>query len=520
MSAALFDTNAAMMVIAGIIKNPALLHDQDNIRLTTDDFANDFYQIVFGSIYNLVMSGQETITPIDIDMNIQMYPQQYEIYKKQNGLDLLKSMSTMHEDTDKHRFLNHYKRLKNFTVLRDLQKNGFSTTQFYNPHVRLEKKDEEERKINEMSPDDIIRAVQGKLNVIEDNYVSRAYATTQKAATGIKDLYFELKANPEIGPPLQGDIMNYLVRGARPGKMYLNSAPTGHGKTRMMVGDAAFLSVPFLDKDGEIIKRKDLHKVLFIVTEQQADEVQTLLISFVSGVNEKKILYGTATPQEEERILKAIDLIEHYEDNFIIEVISDPSIALIRAKSVKHILQNEISFIFYDYIFSSPGLVTEFSSANIREDVALMMLSNTIKEVGATYNVFVGSSTQLNDRWEQSKVRNQNHLRGSKAIADKADVGMITIKLDVLEEEKEAIMKIIADAGLQTPNMVTDIYKNRRGEGAGLKLYRYFDHGTCRMTDIVLTDTNYNIIKDYKAIDYQFERIDLLDLKTGGKANE
>ena len=134
--------------------------------------------------------------------------------------------------------------------------------------------------------------------------------------------------------------------------------------------------------------------------------------------------------------------------------------------------------------------------------------------------MFVQSSTQLNDRWEQSKVRNQNHLRGSKAIADKADVGMISIKLDVLEEEKEAIMKIIADAGLQTPNMVTDIYKNRRGEGAGLKLYRYFDHGTCRMTDIVLTDTNYNIIKDYKAIDYQFEKVDLLDLKTGGKANE
>jgi hypothetical protein len=67
--------------------------------------------------------------------------------------------------------------------------------------------------------------------------------------------------------------------------------------------------------------------------------------------------------------------------------------------------------------------------------------------------------------------------------------------------------------------MVIDIYKNRRGEYAGVKLFRYFDHGTCRAQDILLTSVNYSVIKDIGMIEYDTEKVDLLDLmaqKFGG----
>jgi replicative DNA helicase len=298
--------------------------------------------------------------------------------------------------------------------------------------------------------------------------------------------------------------------------MYINSAPSGHGKTRFMVGNACAISLPRIEGDKVVI-RDDLAPVLFVTTEQQADEIQTLILAYVSGVNERKILYGNANFEEEQRILQAIQLIKKYENNFIIEVIPDPSIALIRAKIIKHIFQNHVQFIFYDYIFTSPSLLVEYQQSKIREDVALMMLSNTLKEIAAQYDVFVQSATQLNERWEQTMIRNVNHIRGSKAIADKADVGMITVKLEEVPEEKAIVEQLCKHAGIEIPNVVTDIYKNRRGELTSVKLFRYFDYGTCRTRDLFLTGLNHNILKNYDKIEYDTKEFDLLDIMTQPK---
>jgi replicative DNA helicase len=512
-SKALFDRNAAMMIIAGLIKNPELVHDQDNFKLTTNDFDNEFYKIVFGAIANIAAEGSGTISAQDIDLYIGQFNKQYETFKAAGGYEFLKGLQPFIDSMDSSRFNFYYQRLKKFTVLRDLQKAGIETKEFYNPEVDFMYLDKESEKLNNITVDDIVKTILKKVNKVEDSFVSRAVTTNQKAASGIEKLYQELKQNPEIGKPLEGDILNYIVRGARFGKMYINSAPSGHGKTRFMVGNACAISLPRIEGD-KVIVREDLSPVLFVTTEQGADEIQTLILAYVSGVNERKILHGDADFEEEKRILQAIELIKKYENNFIIEVIPDPSIALIRAKLTKHIFQNNVQFIFYDYIFTSPSLLVEYQQSKIREDVALMMLSNTLKEIAAQYGVFVQSATQLNERWEQTMVRNVNHIRGSKAIADKADVGMITVKLAEIPEEREIVEQLCKHAGIEIPNVVTDIYKNRRGELTGVKLFRYFDYGTCRIRDLFLTGLNHNILKNYDKIEYETTELDLLDIMT------
>ena len=119
--------------------------------------------------------------------------------------------------------------------------------------------------------------------------------------------------------------------------------PSGSGKTRYMVMNACAISLPYIDNNDKVVFRgtndkPDYQKVLFITTEQQPDEIQTMILAHVSGVNEKSILLGNFTPYELERIKRALDIIDKYGSNFIIECIPDPSIAMLRARLTKYII--------------------------------------------------------------------------------------------------------------------------------------------------------------------------------------
>ena len=271
------------------------------------------------------------------------------------------------------------------------------------------------------------------------------------------------------------------------------------------------------------INGSDYQKVLFVATEMTADEIQTLILAYVSGVNEKTILLGNYTPDELDRVKQALDIIDKYGQNFIIECIPDPSIAMIKARLTKYIVQDGVEFIFYDYIFTSPSLITEFASADVKEYVALMMLSNTLKEIAMNYKVFIQSATQLNEGWSKKEIglRDQNCLRGSKAIADKIDIGLIGVRLS--EEEYKQIDAIWTNLKKQNPgkytndpNIVIDVYKNRRGELNCVKIFRYFDYGTCHCEDLFVTDPSYKVVNEKGELKFEKHSFDFLDLKTRG----
>lgn len=513
----LYDRTSNTNVMAGLLQNPALLYDTEKYTLTPEDFPSGVHRIIFSAIANMVREDFKVITAKDVDLYIGQYNKAYTTYQSQKGFDFVQELENISLEFDNDKFDYYYSRLKKFTLLRDYENAGINTKEFYNPDADFLKLEKESQKLNDMQIDAIIDGVRERINHVEDKYVSKNRQTSQDVAVGLDALFEELKRNPEIGLPIDGDITNYAVRGARYGKLYILSAPSGHGKTRKMVGNACALAFPRIEGD-QVIYRKNLTRILFVATEMQPDEIQTLTIAYVSGVSEDKLLYNTYNEKEEELIRLAIEIIKEYKDNFIIEYIPDPSLNLVRTKLVKHILHNQTHHIFYDYIFTSPGLITEYRGAGLREDVVLMMLANTLKEVASEFNVFIFSATQLNGEWQKNFVRNVNHIRGSKAIVDKVDIGMIMVKLNEVPEELEGIKTMIGGADLPAdtlvPNMVIDLYKNRRGQHAGIKIYLYFDHSTCRTYDICMTTTNQNIIKTYDNIGYETHTRDLLDLIT------
>ena len=64
-----------------------------------------------------------------------------------------------------------------------------------------------------------------------------------------------------------------------------------------------------LYEDGEWIE-KSSYPTLFIATEQDLQEVQTMLLAFVANVNEEHILYGKYDYGEEDRVYKAAEIIK------------------------------------------------------------------------------------------------------------------------------------------------------------------------------------------------------------------
>lgn len=486
--AELADSSAAVFVIVSLMKAPLLLEDE-NVIITQNDFHQPLQQIIFTAIYNIAKTGAQSITPQDIDLYLKSYPSQYDYYQQRKGYDWLLNTYQATEKSDPHQFTFYYDRLKKFSVLRDLVANGFDISEFYDLSQDFLNRDIQDEKLNNISLPEMINKVREKLVVIENKHVGRQEATSQSSQEGLRELVESLRNNPEVGLPFDGEMLNFAVRGARLGKLYIYSAPSGQGKTRFMVGNACAVSLPYIE-NNKIIVREGLQKVLFVATEMTADEIQTLILAYVSGINEEKILLGNYSEYEEKQLILALEIIEKYGNNFIIESMPDPSRAAIRAKLAKYILQDGVEYIFYDYIFSSPGLLGEFRDIDVREDVALMMLSNTLKEVAMTYSVFILSATQLNGNWEKTTVRNANLIRGSKAIVDKVDIGVIGVKLT--DEELDSIKEIVARRlDLPKPNVVLDLYKNRRGKLTGVKIFRYFDYGTCRTQDLYMTDTSY-----------------------------
>ena len=147
---------------------------------------------------------------------------------------------------------------------------------------------------------------------IRAKYVNDDYSESIQAGEGAMELLERLKVAPELGIPMYGPIINTILRGARLGKFYLRSGSTGAGKTRSMIGDACFFACDeyynVYTNEWESIGPSE--PTLFITTEQEEDEIQTMMIAFISGVNEENIITGKYGNGEWERVAYAVRVMQ------------------------------------------------------------------------------------------------------------------------------------------------------------------------------------------------------------------
>ena len=490
----LSDKNAIMQVIGDLMKAPFILTDSKYI-LTKKDFDTPLARNIFIAITKMIFENKmEKITVVDIDNFFQQNEISYENFKKQNGIQYLNDCL---EISNLSNFDYYYNRLKKLSALRSLKEDGFDISKIYNENENdIVKEKIQQDKLNQMTLDDIFNTFIKSINDLQCDYICNDDSEEGLITTGIDNLFEELQQNPEIGIPLQGKIYNTVVRGARQKKYYLISGSTGSGKSRQMIGHACTIAFPerFDTKKNKWIVTGKGEKVLFFGTEMEKDETQTMILAHISGINEDKILNNYyENPEEKQRIYDAIKVMQHYQDNFIFVRVGDPSIGQVKSLIRKEVLKYDIKYVFYDYIFSSPGLLTEYKNLNLREDVILTLLSTALKDLANELNIFIMSGTQLNGNWQDFKgLRNQNLIRGSKGIVDKIDVGGIS--LPVTQEEHQTIDILARKLGKDLPTQVQDIYKVRRGKYNRVRIWSKVDLGTCRTEDLFLTDAEGNEI--------------------------
>lgn len=502
------DKETILQVLCGLMRHPQYLSEKDKYSLTTADFGTYFDKYVFSAIYNLYQGGAIVISVSDIDNYFNAHEVAKNVFQKENGIEYLQDALDF---TSEENFPFYYRRLKKFNAIHDLQKAGFDTSWLYCENLTDPKAKEINDKFEELEIGDIFDLVRRRIMKLEVNYSTGDASETEQASSGIVDLLNELRISPEVGAPLQGEMFNTVTRGARKGKFYIRTCSSGVGKTRQAVGDMCYLSYPVRFNVEQWLWEYNgsNEKSLFIATEQEIDEIQTMILAYLTGFNEEKFLYNKFSDVERTVVQQAVEVMNTFADNVFVVHVPNPSIEQIKAVVRQNWILHDIQNVFYDYIFSSPNLLNEFRDLRIREDVALGMLSTALKDLAVEMRLFVESATQTNAKAKEGEDKDENVIRGSRAIIDKCDVACVTTP--VTQNDLDLLKDVIETTGLK-PTHVTDLYKNRRARFTKVKIWSELDLGTCRKTDLFITDTNFWQIENFELMKFQFQEDDNLDL--------
>lgn len=488
------DVTAIMQVIGCVYNNPQILEFEDKYTITDEDFPDEFHRTVFGAIYKIYELGAKTITLENLADFLSSRPKSAAIYKKNDGDKWLLKVADVASQLS---FDFYYNRLKKMTLLRAYDNYGVDVSDIYDPDniLDIKKKQLQEDLLDNSSLEEIADRVDRKISDIRLKYVDDTTGEAIQAGKGVLQLIQKFKDHPEVGVPLYGRLVNTVTRGARLKKFYLRSAATGIGKTRSMIADACNIACnKIYDESFGWINNGTSEPTLFITTEQELEEIQTMMLAFLSNVNEEHIINGEYEGDEEERVIKAGEILES--SPLYVEELPDFSLKDVENVIKKNIRDHDVKYIFHDYIHTSLKILEEVTKRSggvkLREDNILFMLSNKLKDICNQYGVFIMSATQLNGDYQEAKTPDQNLLRGAKSIADKIDYG--SILLSVKEEDIDALDSILSSNIFEKPTIKMSVYKNRRGRYKGIIMWCKADLGTCRIQPMFCTTYDYELI--------------------------
>ena len=346
------DNTAIMQVIGCVFNTPQLLDFTDKYTITDEDFPDEFHRTVFGAIYKIHGLGAQHIGLENIADFFSSRPKSAAIYKTNDGERWLLSVS---DKANQLSFDYYYGRLKKMTLLRAYDNYGIDVSDIYDPNniLDVKKKQLQEDILDNSTLEEIANKVDQKIDEIRLKFVDDSYGQASQAADGIFELIDKFKEQPEVGVPLDGACINTVTRGARLKKFYLRSAPTGVGKTRSMIADCCYIGCnKIYDESFGWIRNGTAEPCLYITTEQELEEIQTMMLAFLSNVPEDHILNGQYEGDEEDRVREAAKILK--DSPIYIEEMPDFSLQDVENTIKKNIRDHDVKYVF-DPIKRVPG---------------------------------------------------------------------------------------------------------------------------------------------------------------------
>lgn len=279
-------------------------------------------------------------------------------------------------------------------------------------------------------------------------------------------------------------------------------------KTRVAIKRLLLTSAPYLwDFKKQSFVRNPHTPVasLYIGTEMDLyTELEPMMWAFLSGVDEDKIHANTLTPDERQRVERAIKILQDTplyledEENYDISFLSH---------TIEHYkTEHNIGVVAIDYLELTSALTTEFTQITrgmgVREDQVLLNLSTNIKNMAKRFDIAIVGFTQTTDEARRDAVRDQRAVKGARSLPNKCDLGMTSFA--PTKQEIELLEPLIEKCGLNSyrcvPNIGYNVYKNRGGKFKNIKIWGYQDLGTMEYVDLFCTDESYapiNVDKTY-----------------------
>lgn len=501
----LYSNGLVFSVLGNLSNNPQLFHEQSDV-LKEDLFMNDFHKVVFNALQTMTYTADNIseVTVLDMDTYLKEYPSYYKTWQANNGVEFL-------DDAKNHAneslFNSSVNTLNKYLLLRTYDSKGIDIRDLYRYDGSDDERSQDANTLQGMSVSDITEYFTQKVIDVRENFDSGDDGIVKfDLKDDIDQLAVKLQEEPELGLPFASPIYNWLFRGMRGGKYMLRSAESGSGKTRMAMKDMLFVSATerYLPGHGVWQDLGPAVPTLVISTELNKIELQTIALAYLTGMTTSKIEDGNFELGEEERLAKGVEIIKESNIHFV--YIDDFSTNDIQMLIEEHVMKYDVKVVVFDYIQSTPKLTRTLQDGyghTLREDEVLAGLSRRLKFLAEKFEIFIMSATQLNGKSKDdslSNSRDSNAIRGSRAVVDKIDYGVILARPTPMDlKALEKTNKGVEGFGELVPDYGTFIYKNRAGLDH-IVLWSQNNLGNMNDKFLYATDFNYNRI-DVKEIE-------------------
>lgn len=505
------DKKAIFLLIGCYCNKPRSILNE-KYSTSVNDYPEPFHKMIWGAIVNIAKKGNvEKITPLDIENEISQFETSLSIWKNNNGWDYIQDAIEMTKD----KTLNigkYYDDVRKYSIIRNANENLKLDVSF----IYNENDDDILGIFHQMTSEDVLNEIYNKFTEFKsmwryafgDNY-------SFHAGDGMRSLLEEYKKQEDVyGYPFQSAYLTTVYRGMRKKKFIIRSSISGGGKSRSSMADALNIGCDKLydwsKKEWIFIGEKE--PVLFISTELPKEEVQSCLLAHISGIEQDRIEEWKDITKEEEEVLDiSTTLVE--ESLLYCEYLPDFTIDSISDKIEEYVINHNIGYCFFDYINDSPSLYSYYyqkTRTNLQTHQILFLFSNALKLLCNKHNIYLGSSTQLNDSYKEDGNKDASALKGSKAIIEKADGGILALRTSHKDLKKlEPILNADGKFGLNIPNMSYYVFKNRGGKWDKIIIWTKLNLGTMREIDCFVTDYNFELITDIEKtlIDFQLDDV-------------
>ena len=459
---------------------------------------------MFGVIRRLANEGINEITEIEVENVVRNYPIEMEVFQDNNYMDFIytaKQLCVLEN------YEYYYTTIRKFSLLRELKEQGFSIKDFYD---ELEDEERQNAKFEKITIQDILNKIEFKEAQLRTKYDVKYVRDELVAGEDTQELINSFKEQPAFGAYLQSGYLSTIYNGWSRGHLMLRAGASGVGKSATSIADLCCVGVLEMwdDIEQDFISNDNYQTpTLYIATEQELrSEIEPKFLSCVSGVEYSRITKGLITKEEERRVLKAGKILK--ESGLTLCSMPNFTSKSLERKIKEQVELNGIGYMAFDYMEVQADLSGEFKANSAvvpRQDLVLLSLTSDLKRYCEDYNVGILSGMQLNDSWKEARFVDESCLSGSRAVKNKVDYGSIIVPTSYLKKDMKLLDSFFKRRGFgsdreKRPNICEFIFKSRYSiyGDRRLKIWTYFDRGTFRRHDYLITNDDNEVQYDIK----------------------